>query len=221
MLARAQMMCYTISEKKYVLAHLYALFAETLRKPAVLGLKRGRMIRFETTLDHQTADVLKDRTSKKVWPSIIVFSVLLGVFGLFLVLDNQMAGILILGFGILIPIGYRQALRTTRKKMNESFSLLSPMTHEVCTFDEEGVSIETTKGEEYSSAVKARWSYFWRVEETETHYLCYISAEQAHVMSKACITQGTTDDFNLLLTRMLGKKYIPFKPKYTSTERKK
>ncbi len=165
--------------------------------------------------------VLNDRTQKKVWPSMIVFSVLLGVFGLFLVLDNQMAGILILGFGILIPIGYRQALRASQKKLNESFSLLSPLTHEVYTFDEEGVTVETTKGEEYSSVVKARWSYFWRIEETETHYLCYISAEQAHVVPKADLTQGTAEGFNILLKRMLGQKFVSFNPKPTSTKRKK
>lgn len=179
------------------------------------------MFRFETTFDHQAADVLKDHTQKKLWTTLVACSIMGCVIGVPVLFIHRMFGALLLVMSILLPLFFRYALRASQKKLNESYSLLSPLTHEVYTFEEEGVTVETTKGEEYSSVVKARWSYFWRIEETETHYLCYISAEQAHVVPKADIAQGTTEDFNMLLTRMLGQKFVPFKPKPGSSKHKK
>jgi len=75
-------------------------------------------------------------------------------------------------------------------------------------FSDSGIVIESTLPT-VTGQVKANYSYLKTVYETNTNFYLFISRQQAYLMNKSDITEGTVSELHELLTKNIpAKKYI-------------
>lgn len=86
-------------------------------------------------------------------------------------------------------------------------SVLSDYTIETYVFDYDSFSISQVKGDEYRAETVAKYSYFYKVVSTKTHYFLYLSAQQCHVLRKDSLIEGKLEDLDDIFARNLGTKF--------------
>lgn len=167
------------------------------------------MVKFVTKFDsNATKDLNKHAMKKLIWVLVLVslFFTGCGMYNLFSE-DGLFLGIFFTAFGLLyIPIVWLLT-KVIQKRRNKTMYILSEETLETFTFTEDKVFIEEVKGEKYKAFVETTYDYFYRIDETATHYFLYISKVQSHVVPKCDIKEGTIEELNTLLFNNLGPKF--------------
>lgn len=168
------------------------------------------MIKFETKLNSQTANALTKQAMKKLWWIYLFFTLIFVVMGLLFLLGEESDLIMGITF-ILIGVSFAPLCivftKRAQKKINKTMSVLSDYTIETYVFDYDSFSISQVKGDEYRAETVAKYSYFYKVVSTKTHYFLYLSAQQCHVLRKDSLIEGKLEDLDDIFARNLGTKF--------------
>lgn len=168
------------------------------------------MIKFETKLNSQTANALTKQAMKKLWWIYLFFTLIFVVMGLLFLLGEEPDLIMGITF-ILIGVSFAPLCivftKRAQKKINKTMSVLSDYTIETYVFDYDSFSISQVKGDEYRAETVAKYSYFYKVVSTKTHYFLYLSAQQCHVLCKDSLIEGKLEDLDDIFARNLGTKF--------------
>ena len=166
------------------------------------------MIKFRTVFDENSVKQLSKHTLKKQLWIYIVLSVALLLIGVFnYSVGEKEIGLFLIIFGLIFVPILLLTVKFSQRKVNETMSILSGETVEIYEFNEEGISIQTNKGEEYFSLITAKYGYLYKVEETETNYFLYISKLQSHIVDKRFLIEGSIEQLNELFQRKLGERF--------------
>lgn len=174
------------------------------------------MIEFVGKFDSSVTKSLNNRQFKKLWWLFALVSLLLivvGVLGVMMPEDSSdmVFGVVMIIFGVLFTPLVMLLTKVTQKKLDKSMTVLSEDTTEIFQFYPDKLIITQRKGDEFEAVTTARYSYLYRVEETQTHYFLRISKVQSHVVNKANLTQGSIEELNSILYANLGTSFIAAK----------
>lgn len=170
------------------------------------------MVEFRSKLDSSKSRALNNNTFKKLlwlYALLTVLLIAVGAVGIVLKEDSQdvAVGIGLIVLGVLItPIGYLLT-RFFQKSNDKAATYISDDTEEIYTFDEQYITLTQTRGDVFSSTLKARYSYIYKAYEDSNYFYLYISKIQSHVIDKSSITQGTLEEATALLKTNLGEKF--------------
>jgi hypothetical protein len=78
---------------------------------------------------------------------------------------------------------------------------------EVYEFDDEKVTLTQTKGNGLNSTSHMEYLYFYKIVETPTHFLLYLSSDQCHIVPKKDIVEGTVQDLRTIFTTHAPTKF--------------
>lgn len=170
------------------------------------------MVEFQGKFDSTLTNNLNKRQFKRIWWFFVLFPILLVGMGVMMILmpedqSDIYAGIAIICFGVLFPPLLVLLTRFAQKKINKSMYILSNDTTSLFQFYPDRVVITMRKGEEYEGITTAKYSYFYRVEETPDTYFLSIAQGQFHVVNKTDLTHGTLEELNSILSTNLGAKF--------------
>lgn len=169
------------------------------------------MIVFETKFNENVTTNINKHTMKKISWVYVLTSALFIFLGVMDVVGGNNFGWGLIVFGVLFfPLCFLLT-KIIQKNLNKTMTILSDNTQEKYVFDDKKFYIEQIKGENYKGTTEATYDYFFKVEETKTHYFLYISKHQAHVVPKEDIIQGTIEECNHLLSYNLGPKFKQYK----------
>lgn len=184
------------------------------------------MIEFKTKLDENTVACLAKFQLKKLFLMLIGVSALFVLVGtLILVLadnffdeygwitGNALMGICFIVLGVLFTPVVIVIIKSSQKKLNKSMSVMSDETEVVYTFSEDEITVSQKKGDDFEGFTRAKYNYLFKVVETKTHYILYVSKVQCHVIDKATLTQGSLEELNAHLSNNLHQKFQPMKSK--------
>ena len=170
------------------------------------------MIKFRTRFDEKSVEQLSKHTLKKQAWIYIVLSAAMILLGIFQIADgNKSVGVSCILFGVVFAPVFLLIVSVSQKKVNSTMTLLQGETVEIYEFSEEELIIQTSKGEEYFSLVKAKYGYLYRVDETKDNYFLYISKIQSHIIDKRFLIEGSIEELNELFAARLGEKFKPYK----------
>ncbi len=170
------------------------------------------MVEFRSKLDSSKSKALNVKKFKQLLWFYILLSLLLVFIGIMAITQREdnsdlIGGIIYIVLGVLLtPFGYFLT-RIFQKSLDKSLILISEETEEVYTFDEQYITLTQVKGDVYSCAIKAKYSYIYKAIEDKNYYYLLISKMQSHVIDKSSITQGTLEEMTMLLKTNLGEKY--------------
>ncbi|NCA97157.1 MAG: YcxB family protein [Bacteroidia bacterium] len=148
----------------------------------------------------------------KIW---IPACILMVVVGVWLIIDAQSGidyaqkmndGITIIGIGLFFFPFILLVIFVSQKINIKSMFLLSNETINVFEFDDNKFTIIQTKGDSYKSTTESDYSIFYKVIETNTLFLFYISNAACHVVPKKDIIEGTIEDLREVLINNLPEK---------------
>lgn len=170
------------------------------------------MVEFQGKFNSALTNNLTKRQFKKMWWIFALLPLLLVGIGVLMIMmpedqSDIYAGIAVICFGVLFPVLLVALSHFTQKKINKSMSILSDDTSSTFQFYPDKVVITMRKGEEYEGITTAKYSYFYRVEETPDTYYLGIAQTQFHIVNKADITHGTIEELNSILSTNLGAKF--------------
>lgn len=169
------------------------------------------MIKFETKLDSQAVTSLTKHNIKKLWWLYVLFSVvfvLIGVVNMFGEEADFIFGTVMIVVGVLFtPLCIALSFSMV-KKQSKTMPVLSNETVETYVFDYDGFTLTQIKGDEYRSDLKAKYSYFFKVVSTSTHYYLYMSSQQCHVIPKNTLIEGSLGELDDIFARNLGGKFF-------------
>lgn len=176
------------------------------------------MIEFQGKLDSNATNSINKHALKKLWWMIVLFSVvfiLIGVVGILYREDDTDIGfgIIMIAFGVLFYPLVLLFTKITQKNLDKSMSVLSSDTTQTFQFYPDKIIITQEKkrfGEEeseYLATTTAKYSYFYKVEETRGNYFLRISRVQYHVVNKCDLKQGTLEELNSILSSNLGARF--------------
>lgn len=166
------------------------------------------MIKFVTKFDPEVATQMNRHTIKKNLWVYIAATLLIALCGLLRILNDSVAeGVALIAIGVLLFPACMWIARISQKKISDSLSLMSDETIETFIFTPENVTIIDEKGVDYHAETVAKYNYFYRVEETPTHYFLYISKLQAHVVPKGDLVEGSLEELNGIFQQNLGANF--------------
>ena len=172
------------------------------------------MIKFRTLFNENSAKQLNKHTMKKHNWGYILVSALLIALGVFqIIIENKSLGVFFILFGIIFTPLLLLVVHTSQKEINQPITLFRGETVEIYEFTEDEIHIQTNKGNEYFSLLSAKYSYLYRVEETQECYFLYISKIQSHVIDKRFLIEGSIEQLNELFAVKLGVKFKPCRKK--------
>lgn len=181
--------------------------------------KRSRnMIEFQGKLDSSVTNSINKHTFKKLWWLFVLFSavfVALGAMGIIVHEDisDLIASLFLIIIGVLFTPLVLLISKPTQKRLDKSMSVLSSDTTQTFQFYPDKIIVMQEKkraGEEeseYSAMTTAKYSYFYKVEETRDNYFLRISRVQYHVVNKCDLKQGTLEELNSILSSNLGARF--------------
>lgn len=170
------------------------------------------MIEFVGKFDGSVTKSLNNRQFKKIWWLFALMSLLLIVIGVLGVMmpddsSDMVFGVTMIVLGVLFTPLIILLTKLTQKRLDKSMTVLSSETVETYQFYPDKLVISQRKGEEFEAVTTAKYSYLYKVEETQTHYFLKISKVQSHVVNKADLTQGSIEELNLILYSNLGSSF--------------
>ena len=170
------------------------------------------MIKFRTVFDEKAVEQLSKHTLKKQSWIYIALSAIMILLGAFQIWEgDKSTGISFILFGVIFVPVFLIIVSVSQKKVNSTMTLLQGETVEIYEFSKEELIIQTSKGEEYFSLIKAKYGYLYRVDETKDYYFLYISKIQSHVIDKRFLIEGSIEELNELFLEKLGAKFKPYK----------
>ena len=173
------------------------------------------MFEFVCKVNNEAQERLWKRSSKLN----ALFPIIFGILGfafllLFFILTSAevdigpyliIPAILLIGLSILIPVIINLSRRTAKKNS----ALLSEDTIMDMIFDEDKITIISSKGEDYKATIETKYEcYFNRIEETLDAYFMWVNLSSCHVVLKKNIVKGTIEDFSAFLKGKYLNKYI-------------
>lgn len=170
------------------------------------------MVEFRSKLNSDKSRALSKNAFKKLIWLYVVLTVLLiaiGIVGVTLGEDTSDfafgVGMIVLGI-IVTPLGY--VLTVVLQKSNDkSTAYISEETEEVYTLDEQFITLTQTRGDVFTSSMKARYSIIYKAYEDSGYFYLYISRLQSYVIDKSSITKGTIAEATTLLKANLGDRF--------------
>lgn len=170
------------------------------------------MVEFRSKFDSSTTAALNKNSFKRLWWLFVLLSVvfiLIGVVGIAFGEDEAdlVYGIIMLSFGVLFTPLVWGLTKILQKRLDKSMSIMSADTEAVFLFDENKITIEQIKGEEYYAKTVMNYGCLYKVTEDRDAYFLYISKMQSHVVQKSALTRGTLKELNYLLLTNLGDKF--------------
>lgn len=170
------------------------------------------LVEFRTVLNRDKTKALLTQSIVKLWWLFLLVSAvfaMLGVLGIIYPEDmsDVYFGIAMIVVGVLFTPLVIVISLIIQKRLDKSTTFISDDTFEVYLFDDEKITVTQTRGDEFSVTTKAKYSYFYKVEQTSTHYFLYISKMQCHIIDKASISKGTVEMFDSLLVSKLGNRF--------------
>lgn len=94
-----------------------------------------------------------------------------------------------------------------QKRNDKAATYISDDTEEVYLFDEQFITLTQTRGDVFTSTLKARYSYIYKASEDKNYFYLYISKMQRRVIDKSSLTQGTLGEAVALLKTNLGDRF--------------
>lgn len=175
-------------------------------------VEEGSMIEFKSTFDSTVTKKLNFHQMKKFWWLYALFMILFIFMGAVGVITQEDESDLILGItliviGAVFPVLCILLTILLQRRVDKSMSILSGDTTETYQFYPDKLVITMTKGDEYEGITTAKYSYLYRVEETEENYFLLISKTQSHVVNKRDLTQGTIEELDAILSSNLGANF--------------
>lgn len=170
------------------------------------------MVEFRSKLDGSKSRAFNIKTFKKILWLYALLTVFLIVFGVINILFREdgadfVGGVFLIVFGVLItPIGFLLTL-FLQKRNDKASTYISEETKEVYTFNEQYITLTQTRGDVFTTTLKAKYSYIYKASEDNKYFYLYISKMQSHVIDKSSITQGTLEEVTMLLKTNLGDKF--------------
>lgn len=170
------------------------------------------MVEFRSKLNSGKSRALNNNMFKKLLWLYVLLTVLLiaaGVVGIVFKEDSSdfASGVGLIVFGVLItPLGYLLTL-FLQKRNDKAATYISDDTEEVYLFDEQFITLTQTRGDVFTSTLKARYSYIYKASEDKNYFYLYISKMQSHVIDKSSLTQGTLGEAAALLKTNLGDRF--------------
>ena len=170
------------------------------------------MVEFVGKFDSNATKSLVQHQYKKGWVVFLIVSLLFITVGIVCLLASDIIfGVVMIAVGVLFTPVVLIIANQMQKKMDKSMSVMSEETVEVYQFYPDKLIITQQKGDDYESTTTAKYSYLYKVEETQTHYFLNISQAQFHVVNKANLTQGTIEELNTIFYANLGASFTPAK----------
>ena len=173
------------------------------------------MIAFKTKLNSEALKELNKKSLRIVMFVMIPFSVLIILIGVWSIVDAQSSpdyaekmsdGITAICSGLFFALFVCLIAFLSQRANMKSMSLISNETINIFEFDESKVTIIQNKGESYKSTTESDYSIFYKVIETNTAFLFYVSNVACHVVPKRDIIEGTIEDLREVLINNLPEK---------------
>ena len=169
------------------------------------------MIKVETKLNAETAKKLNKRGLKNLTWVIVLFVALFLFLGIAeLIADDLWGWFYIVIAALFFPL-VLLFTKIFQKAISKSANFLSEETSEVYTFDTEYFILEQTREGMFHTTLQANYSYLFKVIEDKDAWFLYISNQQAHVVPKTDIKEGTVEELNAIFTQKLGAKFTKLK----------
>lgn len=166
------------------------------------------MVIVKTTFDENVTKEINKEQFRKLNKFMIIVVFIFGLLGIVFIVNKDLpTGIFLLAFAILYFPLVKFITNAVTKRVNKTMSVMSSMTEETYTFDENGLSIEQVKGSEYIATVKTNYSYLYQVVENDHHFLLYISKIQMHVVPKDKIVEGSVIELREIFNNNLSDKF--------------
>lgn len=167
---------------------------------------------FETRLDAQATKAAARYSVRRLWWLYLLLSLIwvaIGVVNIVNPDDPDVAfGVALIVVGVLFTPACILMTFAIVAANNRKMPLLSDDTTETYTFDPDGMTLVQRKGADYESTTRARYNCFNKAVSTRTHYYLYLSAQQCHVICKADIVQGSTEDLDAIFARSFGIRFV-------------
>ena len=165
------------------------------------------MVKVQTKLNAETTKRLNKRGLKNLSWVIILFTVLFLLMGVCDIVEKDNFGWFYIVMGVLFFPLCLLFTKLFQKIINKSSKFLSEETTELYTFDEAYFILEQTREGIFHNTLQANYNYLFKVvEETDVWFL-YISNQQAHVVPKSGVTEGTVQDLNNIFSKNLGARF--------------
>lgn len=162
------------------------------------------MIIFEGKLNSELSQELNKFQLKRLWWLFLIIGLLaIYLVGKYIVAEDYVTAIGYAIFFILFPIFTIIFAKIYQKNIDKSLKIMSDETRERFEFLNGKVTIIQQKGEDFNCVTEANFSYFYKVIETKTHYILYISKAQCHIIKKENIVEGSLQELNEMF-----KQYI-------------
>ncbi len=176
------------------------------------------MIEFQGKFDENIIKKLNNRTLKRMmWfiGGLSVIIMLLGILGIVCREDVQdlFLGVYFIVFGAIFSPLVILLVKVLQNYHVKSFYIMSSETLQAFRFYPDKLEITQIKkcgnGEEneFEDNAVAKYSCFFKAEETKDAYFLFISRMQTFVIPKNDLKQGTIGDLNDLLSANLGRKF--------------
>lgn len=168
------------------------------------------MIKFVSKFNYDSVLQLNKHSIKKLWWLYLLFSLLFAIAGVLNFVGEE-RDIFLGVFLIVIAVAFTPfcLLFTSAavKRQSRSMPSLSDDTVQTFVFDSQQVIITVQKGEDFHSETVTKYNYFYRIEESATHFFLYISKNQSHIIPKSDLVEGSLDDLKTIFAKNMGVNY--------------
>lgn len=174
------------------------------------------MIEFQSKLDGSKTAAINRHVFKRFWWLFAILSAVFVIFGILgMVFQEDSSdfafGIFMIVVGVCFTPLTLLLTKLMQKRIDKSAVYINSDTVEIFVFDDEKITVKQSLNDVFSSVVEAKYSYLYKVIETDENYILYISKQLCHVADKRSITSGTLQELNSLLRNKLGDKFKPHK----------
>lgn len=182
------------------------------------------MVEFKGKFNKENQERYLKQQFKTLTISMLIWGVIMvaiGVVSLFIdPKDEELVSmaIYLIMFGVMFPLLVVVLSKVSIKAAAKNNKLISDETEQTVVFDEKGVIVSQTKGEEVAVVSKLNYAYIWSVVEKEDCYFIFLARAQVVVALKKEITSGSEKELNKLLAINLKERYKPCAKKQTAKE---
>lgn len=170
------------------------------------------MIVVESKFDENVTNTMNKVAFKRSLLLFVFISAMFIALGIVnLLKDNFYGGIFCICFGVLYFPFIILFTKIVQKKINKTSTILSQETTERYEFNDEFIVVKQQMGEEYIAEIKAKYSYLFKVLETNTDFILYISKVQAHVVPKDKIVEGSVEELKEIFNKKIYDRFKKLK----------
>lgn len=169
------------------------------------------MIKFECKFNKEAFKAFQNHYAKKTLPS--VFIVMAIMFFVLLSFDFSISNLIFVAIFcfVIFPLLYFLIFRIGSSSALKNNKFISDSSDDVFVFTDDTVYVKSTVAD-YRETRAIPYDFFFSVEETKTHYFLFLAQNQALIVSKDGLKDGSIDRLNdILRLRLDGKKFKPCK----------